>query len=50
MESDITENGIMESGITWIFESGIRYNRKMESGITESGITESGITRYRNLV
>ena len=35
----------METGITWKFESGIWYNIKKESAITESGITESGITR-----
>ena len=45
MESDITETGITESVITSIFESGIGYNRKMESTIMESGITESDITK-----
>ena len=50
MERDITESGITESGITWFFESGIRYNRKLESVITESDIMESGITKKRNLL
>ena len=35
------ERGITESGITWKFYSGIRYNVLVERGITESGITES---------
>ena len=49
VESVITEMGITESGITWLFKSGISYNGKLESVITESGITESGITRKRNV-
>ena len=50
MESDITETGIMESLITSIFESGIGYNRKMESTIMESGITESHITKKKGIL
>ena len=33
MESGITETGITKSGITWKFDSGIRDNKKLESGI-----------------
>ena len=49
VESVTTETGITESGMTWIFKSGIRYNGKLESVKTESSITELGITRKRNL-